>query len=145
MHSVLKTVATFEYAHFAHLAKTKLESEEIECFIFDEQTSSIVWFYTNAIGGIKLKVRAEDFERAKEILQDNANSVNEETEIVRNESDLIPENDSLICPGCGSDKIKDEKISKKFAYLSILFLGFPLLFRKKKYECTNCGFMWDKN
>jgi hypothetical protein len=64
MHSVLKTVATYEYAHFAHLAKTKLESEGIQCFIFDEYTSSMNWFFNNAIGGIKLKVRGEDYGKA---------------------------------------------------------------------------------
>ena len=136
MHSVLRTVATFEYAHFAHLAKTKLESEGIECFIFDEHTSSMNWFYTNAIGGIKLKVRGEDYERASIILKENvddSNSIDEADEIIK-----------LSCPKCGSDNIRDEKFSKRFAYISILLLGFPLLFKKRKYECGNCGLKWSK-
>jgi hypothetical protein len=136
MHSVLRTVATYEYAHFAHLAKTKLESEGIECFIFDEYTSSINWFYTNAIGGIKLKVRGEDYERASIILKENAydnNNIDEADEAIK-----------LSCPKCRSDNIRDEKFSKRFAYISILLLGFPLLFRKRKYECKQCDFKWSK-
>ena len=130
MHYDFKTVATFEYAHFAHIAKTKLESEDIECYIFDEYTSSMNWFFNNAIGGIKLKVRGEDYERALIILNENVEIENEDAEI--------------ICPECNSKEIKDEKVSKKFAYVSILLLGFPLLFSKRKYECKQCSFKWDK-
>jgi DNA-directed RNA polymerase subunit RPC12/RpoP len=136
MHSVLRTVATFEYAHFAHLAKTKLESEGIECFIFDEHTSSMNWFYTNAIGGIKLKVRGEEYERAVTILKVNTDDINN--------IDDADETIKISCPECSSDNIRDEKFSKKFAYLSILLFGFPLLFRKRKYECKQCGFKWNK-
>lgn len=130
MHYELKTVATFEYAHFAHIAKTKLESEDVECYIFDEYTSSMNWFFNNAIGGIKLKVREEDYERALKILNKNVEIENEDAEI--------------ICPECNSKEIKDERVSKKFAYISILLLGFPLLFSKRKYECKQCGFKWNK-
>jgi hypothetical protein len=136
MHSVLRTVATYEYAHFAHLAKTKLESEGIECFIFDEYTSSMNWFYTNAIGGIKLKVRGEEYEKALTILKLNtgeSDNNNEEGKVIE-----------LFCAKCSSNNIRDEKFSKKFAYLSILLFGFPLLFRKRKYECKQCGFKWNK-
>jgi len=137
MHSVLKTVATFEYAHFAHLAKTKLESEGIECFIFDEYTSSINWLYTNAIGGIKLKVRGEEYERAVKLLNERVEDFTTDVEEI--------DDTEIICPECNSEEIKDEKISKKFAYISILLLGFPLLFKKRKYECKNCAFKWSKN
>jgi len=133
MHSVLRTVATFEYAH---LAKTKLESQGIECFIFDEYTSTMNWLYTNAIGGIKLKVRGEDYERASIILKENVDDINN--------IDEADEAIKLSCPKCSSDNIRDEKFSKKFAYISILFLGFPLLFRKRKYECKQCSFKWNK-
>ncbi|UCH66237.1 MAG: DUF2007 domain-containing protein [Ignavibacterium sp.] len=136
MHSVLRTAATFEYAHFAHLAKTKLESEDIECFIFDEHTSSMNWFYTNAIGGIKLKVRGEDYERASIILKEHVDD--------NNNFDESDEGIKLSCPSCHSDNIKDEKFSKRFAYISILLLGFPLLFKKRKYECKSCGLKWSK-
>lgn len=142
MHTVLKTVATFEYAHFAHLAKAKLQSEDIECFLFDENTSSMIWFYNNAIGGIKLKVRAEDFERAGKILNENADAIEDDQEIIHDKVFLQNESEIIKCPICGSEKIQNEKYSKKFAYLSILLLGFPLLFRNRKYECMNCGTNW---
>jgi DNA-directed RNA polymerase subunit RPC12/RpoP len=131
MHSELITVATFEYAHFAHLSRAKLESEGIESYIFDEYTSSMNWLYNNAIGGIKLKVRGEDYEGALKILNENVEVENEEAEI--------------ICPACRSKEIRNEKISKKLAYISILLLGFPLLFKKRTYDCENCGMKWSKS
>jgi hypothetical protein len=48
----------------AHLMKTKLESEDIECFIQDENMG----LFTNAIGGVKLLVREKDAEHAIAIL-----------------------------------------------------------------------------
>ena len=144
MHTVLKTIATFEYAHFAHISKTKLESEDIECFLFDENTSSMIWFYANAIGGIKLKVRAEDFERAQKIIKENIVPIDEADEFTQDENESDDTDEVLKCPKCNSDKIEDEKYSKRFAYLSIILLGFPLLFKNRKYECRNCGNKWEK-
>jgi hypothetical protein len=48
----------------AHLMKTKLESEDLECFLQDENMG----LFTNAIGGVKLLVREEDAEQAAQIL-----------------------------------------------------------------------------
>jgi len=137
MHAILKTVATFEYAHFAHLAKAKLESEDVECFIFDEITASMNWFYTNAIGGIKLKVRGEDYQKALKIL-------NETSDILLEDFETYAETEIILCPKCNSGNVVDEKYSKKFKYLSILLFGLPLLFRGLKYKCENCGNIWRK-
>jgi len=52
----------------AHLMKTRLESEDIECFLQDENMVAANWLYSNAIGGVKLLVREEDAERAAKIL-----------------------------------------------------------------------------
>jgi hypothetical protein len=63
----LIVVATFQYPYQAELAKLKLESEEIPCFIADEITYRTIEVPLLA-GGIKLQVREEDAEKAKEIL-----------------------------------------------------------------------------
>lgn len=61
------TIRTFDRAIDAHLLKSKLESEGIECFLFDEHVISINPLYGIATGGIKLCVMAEDAERANRI------------------------------------------------------------------------------
>ena len=53
----------------AAIAKGVLESAGIESFLADDNIVGIAWHYSNAVGGIKLFVRAEDAEAAQELLQ----------------------------------------------------------------------------
>jgi DNA-directed RNA polymerase subunit RPC12/RpoP len=142
MEDTLVTIATFEYYQFAHLAKAKLESEGINCCINDEYTASMNWLYSNAIGGIKLQVLSSDVDKAKEVLEENVmigdGDAVQEIELEKDEEETIR------CPYCKSAATIDEKYSKKWAYLSILLLGFPLLFKKRKYLCKECGYKWKK-
>jgi hypothetical protein len=142
MEDTLVTIATFEYYQFAHLAKAKLESEGIECCIYDEYTASINWLFVNAIGGIKLRVLSSNVDKALLILKEN--DLIEYNEVEK-EIGFNIEEEKIKCPYCKSDDIIDEMYSKKWAYLSILFLGFPLLFKRKKYLCNNCKYTWRKN
>jgi len=64
------TILTFTYPHEAYMAKARLESEGIEAVIFDDLVSQINNFYSNAIGGVKLLVRAEQAQAAYKILVD---------------------------------------------------------------------------
>lgn len=57
-------VAAFTYSHQAHLAKSKLESEEMEVLIRDELNAQVCEAGANAIGGVKLCVRDSDVIRA---------------------------------------------------------------------------------
>jgi hypothetical protein len=61
-------VYTAVYPQNIYLAQSLLEAEGIETFIRDELTAQINNFYSTAIGGVKLVVRAEDAPRAHELL-----------------------------------------------------------------------------
>ena len=50
------TVATFWQPTHAHIARLKLESEDIDCMIIDENLVATDWLYASAVGGIKLQV-----------------------------------------------------------------------------------------
>ncbi len=52
----------------ALLAKGSLESAGIQAYLVDDNMIRMDWFISNLLGGIKLKVRAEDAEAASEIL-----------------------------------------------------------------------------
>jgi predicted RNA-binding Zn-ribbon protein involved in translation (DUF1610 family) len=54
----------------AHLLKTHLESEGVECWLQDENTGTISPGYANVFGGIKLLVSAKDYSRARKILRE---------------------------------------------------------------------------
>jgi len=59
-----KEIASFTYGYQAHMAKSKLESEEIEAWIKDELNAQVCEAGPNAIGGVKLCVRESDIIRA---------------------------------------------------------------------------------
>lgn len=73
-----KTIAIFNYTHEIVVLKHRLEQEEILYYFENETMSSIAPFYSNALGGIKLKIHPNDFERVQEILD----SLNNNLEIV---------------------------------------------------------------
>ncbi|KVV13471.1 DUF2007 domain-containing protein [Flavobacterium sp. TMP13] len=68
-----KTIAIFNYQHETVVLKHLLEQDEIPYFFENETTLSIVPFYANALGGIKLKIHHSDFERVQTFI-DNLNN-----------------------------------------------------------------------
>ncbi|WP_456313699.1 hypothetical protein [Pseudomonas shirazensis] len=68
-----KTIAIFNYQHETVVLKHLLEQEEIPYYFENEMTLSVVPMYTSALGGIKLRIHPNDFERVQEIL-DNLNN-----------------------------------------------------------------------
>jgi Putative prokaryotic signal transducing protein len=63
-------VTTYDEVYKAELAKTALEDEGIFVVLHDRETVATDWLISNAVGGVKLKVRQEDAERACRILTD---------------------------------------------------------------------------
>ncbi len=63
-------VTTYDEIYKAELAKTALEEEGIFVVLHDRETVATDWLISNAVGGVKLKVRQEDAERACRILTD---------------------------------------------------------------------------
>jgi hypothetical protein len=65
-----KTIAIFNYTHEIVVLKHRLDQEEIQYYFENETMSSIAPFYSNALGGIKLKIHTNDFERVQNILDE---------------------------------------------------------------------------
>ncbi len=134
----LVTVRTYTYAYEAALAKSRLQSEDIYCFLKDELTIQANPFYSNALGGVKLQVPASEVRRAVDILDtmSDAPPGNEPKTIsVHTDNGEIDE-----CPACLSDEVSPtKKASMRIFGLSLLFLGFPLPVFSRMYHCYNCG------
>jgi hypothetical protein len=64
----LVTIRVFVNLSEALFAKGSLESAGIECFLMDDNMVRLDWFMVNVIGGVKLKVAAEDAETARAFL-----------------------------------------------------------------------------
>ncbi|WP_456445070.1 putative signal transducing protein [Thiolapillus sp.] len=65
---MLVTISSFSLPHEANIAKATLESAGIPAFLADEHTIGMNWFYSNALGGVKLKVPQSFVDEAKELL-----------------------------------------------------------------------------
>ncbi|MBC7450019.1 MAG: DUF2007 domain-containing protein [Cytophagales bacterium] len=132
------TIRTFENAMDAYLLKSKLESEGIECFLFDENTVSINPLYNIATGGIKLRVLEDAAERAETILS---------------ELDQRPYTDAdenaAACPECGSTEvyngIRMMKRERNIVWIVAAFFSYGIalvtlfFLQKKGYSCKSCG------
>ena len=128
----LITVKTFDHYTDVHILKSKIESEGIKCFIFDEHTVTNGPIYTWAIGGIKLKVKEEDVKKVQLILGE----INE-TPLTNNEGQEI------CCPSCGSKKVNSGYGNPGgWKGVVLVFLAFISMtfapVKGSRYYCTEC-------
>lgn len=80
----MKTVAAFSKPYEAHMLIARLEASGVPAFARDENMVALDWLASNAIGGVKVDVADEDYERAVAVV--NAPVPTEESEW-RNSSD----------------------------------------------------------
>ena len=132
----LVTIATFSFPTEAYILRSRLETEGIWSFVADADTVTANWLYSNAIGGVKLKVTEADAERALELLNQKA----EPTDWVDEDSET--EDQELTCPQCGSHSIHYEKYATRLVFLFWLIFNFTFPFPKRKWKCLDCGHTW---
>jgi len=131
MPKTFATIARYPYSAEAQIIKGRLEAEGIEVFLSDHITIDTDPLVSHAIGGVKLKVRAEDVIKAKYILESiNSYSVDDE-------------GNALACASCGSQQIGLYSTINSFKsffhfMLGIVFGTLPLSARYE-YKCDNCG------
>lgn len=64
------TIAVFTYPHEYAVLKLLFEQAEIRFFFQNETAIGVVPFYSNALGGILLKVHRADIDQARQIIDD---------------------------------------------------------------------------
>ena len=137
----LITVAKYSHPTEADPVVACLESEGIECFLTNEHTVTMNWLWSNAIGGVGVRVKAADVERASEILQVvlNPDLTGDESTPADSETDQENDDNSEIsCPQCGSENVYYEKFSRRLVFASWALLSVPLPFFKRKWKCREC-------
>lgn len=120
----LEILATFENAIDAEIVRGRLESDGIACHVLDGGIVGMNWTLSNAVGGVKLVVRAEDLENARALINDN--------ESISNEDEGWG-----ACPSCGSRKL-GLFFERRITNLTWILVGIPLLFPSKKFRCLAC-------
>ncbi len=122
----------------AELARIKLESAGIPCFLADREFTAMYWLYSGANRGVKLQVKRSDAERALAVLGPEPAAPDREAEREAG----AEESGTPSCPRCHSNEVVYERFSRRFFYLSVLLLGFPLLWGRRRYRCDRCGYTW---
>ncbi len=130
----LVTIRKFRDLPEALLAKGSLESAGIEAVLTDDNIVRMDWFWSNLMGGIKLRVDAEDAEAANSILDQP-----------------IPENFDVSgvgnfeqprCPKCGSLDVNFQELDQRVAYVSAYF-SVPIPLRRRAWRCHACRAEWE--
>lgn len=132
MEETFKLIGRYQYTSEALIYKSKLESEEIEVFIMDNNTVDSNPLYSNAVGGVKLFVNFENEEKAKFILSQISDF-------------SLDENNQLMkCPKCNEEQIEMVTSIKDFkSFLTFLFSILIVLipfYSRYKYKCQSCKF-----
>ncbi len=127
MDDKLVTLKSFTTPAEAHLVRTKLEDNGVPAFVFDENMVGINPFFSNAIGGVKVKIPESYSDEALKIL---------------NLSEEIESEDDKHCPKCQSNNTEYLKLNWLFTIIVSLFFFFPIPYLKRKWECKDCGFKW---
>lgn len=109
----------------ASMLKHLLENEGIECFLTNENFTSLMPGYNGILGaGIQIMIEDKDSEKATKLLNIQLN-----TEIIK-------------CPECNSENISfglgENRIKKVFFAILSVFVGTPLGNIRGTYYCKNC-------
>jgi hypothetical protein len=167
----LGVIARFSTVGEAESARSALEAAGIDCVLADDEIVAIDWLYSNAVGGVKLVVRDEDREQARNILEtpsaepDGIDSDPPDVAPLDAESaeatELPPEEqDETHCPACGSSEATRTPRMLLFLFLAVVLCGVGLavgqvqigvtavmvvaliLAMAPTRQCTACGERW---
>ena len=137
----LVTVAAFSFPLKAHVFRTLLESEGIPCFVLNENISRAYPHLTYATGGVLLKVRESDAEKAQQILRETQETLSDQADITDEEIEDAEEEEETAekesCPRCNLVITDDMKPRNPSPFFLRPFL-------KKKRQCPYCGYRWKK-
>ena len=130
----LETIRQFRDLPEALLAKGSLESAGIECFLADENLVRLDWFISNFIGGIKLRVKPQDAENARKLL--------DEPILEGMYVHGVGLYEQPRCPKCNSLDVNFRGLDQPVAYMSA-FLRVPIPMHRKAWHCRACDAEWE--
>ena len=120
----------------AFLYISLLDSAGIECYLADENTIRMDWFWSNLLGRIKLCVRKADADEASSLLDQG---VPEKFDV-----EGVGEYQQPRCPMCRSLEVSFRGLNKAVDYTSA-FLSGPWPLHRSLWECDACGHQWPES
>lgn len=131
----LVVLRTFRDLPEALVAKSILDSGGIESFLQDDNVVRMDWLWSNAIGNIKLLVKAEAVADAVTML--------DQKPIERFDVTGSGEYKQPRCPACGSVDASYGATGRRLAYATVA-LGIPLPVKRGGWKCNSCGDEWNE-
>ena len=147
------TVAAYPDPFQAEAAAALLEDSGIPAFLSDNNTISIMPWYTIALGNVRVDVAAADLERAREVLEGQLIALNgqspateradysEQAEAAWEEAEAQAAPQAAAqetpCPRCGSGPAELLPVSPLYGLALVL-----LPFLKRPVKCGACAFRW---
>ena len=109
----------------ANMVKHMLENKEIECFLTNNNFTTLMPGFNGILGaGIQIMIEEKDLEKANALLSIEANP-----EIIK-------------CPNCNSENISfglgENRIKKVFFAILSVFISTPMNNIRGTYYCKNC-------
>jgi DNA-directed RNA polymerase subunit RPC12/RpoP len=132
MEEQFRFLESYTYSSEAQIFKGLLESRGLEVFMRDNHTVDADPLVSNAVGGVKLFVRVQDFENASKILAEVQ------------QFSLDEHGQPVACPNCHNIKVEmvTSLREKKtlFAWIGSVLLGGLPIYANHHYKCSVCGF-----
>jgi len=124
----------------ALIAKSVLDSAGVDCILADEHTIRMDWFWSAALGQVKVWVRAEDADAVELLDQGWVESF-----MVSG----VGEYSQPRCPNCRSFEISYKGLLKRLAYMSLLgawLTGIvpPITLHDLAWRCHECSYLWEE-
>jgi hypothetical protein len=127
----LTEIATFGTSVDAHLCRMALEEAEIPCWVFNDHLAGVHVPLAMVIG-VSVRVRPEDADAAREILQ-----------AVRSGAVAAPEEPSP-CPRCGGlETLRERRLDRLATIGAWSIAGTPAAQIDWRHRCPACGHIWD--
>jgi len=134
----LVTIASFNSLGEAYVARSILTAEGIDCYLADEHIVGLNWFYSIAVGGVKLRVRAGDAKTA--LLLIRSKPVSPEAF-----EDVAGKFEEIMCPKCHSTDVTLDFAMGWGCLLIVIWWLFTIPpFLIKRWRCKTCGYRWRK-
>jgi hypothetical protein len=142
-------VITSTFPHEAHLIEGFLNSHGIETSLEDEMTVQVNTAYSNAVGGIKILVKASYYDQSIQLLKNGGYISDPNIQVDTEKEVFVVEYTSnhKICPFCNSENIAIKKKPNTFSFIISVFISLFLFaviapIFKSTYKCFDCEKEW---
>lgn len=124
------TIASFDQPDSARQLCERLEKAGIACEVVDESKLQKYWFLSKPRAAVKLRVEAEDFEKARELLGGSTDAG----------EDVL--HDAVRCPQCGSSRVQYPQFTRKFLTPTFVEIFCLLHLMEREFYCEDCQYTW---